>query len=190
MSNTGIYDIESQDLIAYYLAPFVIISSRSKETVQCCKAISPTNLPVMFTLVLHITVKLECDGDTFLPFYAFQICSTKLLVHRHIWRRYAGGKMRFQDSTLRNGRLLKPHQSKSQDDTVTCAVNAPPTEQSGNIIHVSTEVEKNSWVAMCSGWKRSPVAPTWSAHLSKGVSLALWVKPSLWQSLMSEVVSR
>lgn len=122
MSNTGIYDIESQDLIPYYLAPFVIISSRSKETVQCCKAISPTNLPVLFTLVLHITVKLECDGDTFPPFYAFQLCSTKLLVHRRIWRSYhAGGKMRFQDPTLRNGRLLKPRQSKSQDDSHMCS---------------------------------------------------------------------
>lgn len=52
--------------------------------------------------------------------------------------------MRFQDPTLRNGRLLQPCQSKSQDDTVTRAVNATPREQPGNIIHVSTDIEKNS----------------------------------------------
>lgn len=50
--------------------------------------------------------------------------------------------MKFQDPTLRNGRLLKPCQSKSQDDTVTCAVNAPPREQSDKITHVSIAVEK------------------------------------------------
>jgi len=40
MSNTSIKDIESQDLIPYYLASFVIISSHSKETVQCCSHLS------------------------------------------------------------------------------------------------------------------------------------------------------
>lgn len=55
--NTGIHDIESQNPIPYYLAPFVIISRCSKETVQCCKVISPTNLPAMFTLILHITAQ-------------------------------------------------------------------------------------------------------------------------------------
>lgn len=148
MSNTGLYDSESQDLILIILHFPSTCQASSKRL--CNVAKSSSHLISYYCLLLFCTslLKLECDGNTFPSFCAFQLCSTKLLVQRHSLRRYAGGKMKFQDPVLRNKWLLKPWQSKSQDDI--CAVKAPLREQP-NIIHVLPKAEKNSWVVKCSG---------------------------------------
>lgn len=82
--NTGIHDIESQNPIPYYLAPFVIISRCSKETVQRCKVSLQLIYQQCLLSFCTSLLKLESSGDTFSSLCAFQLCSTKLLVHRHI----------------------------------------------------------------------------------------------------------